>query len=372
MKKFESGEYISQGNYKSFQPGKVNRKWDIDLDLIPLLSEADRKLGGLNTYSDYIPNIDLFVSMHVLKEASQSNKIEGTKTNIKDALLNKEEVSSEKRDDWDEVQNYITALNEAIINLKRIPFSSRLIKNTHKILLKGVRGKNKSPGEFRKIQNFIGGADLQDATYIPPVPNTVGEYMSDLEKFAHNEDYFHDLLKIALIHYQFETIHPFLDGNGRVGRLLITLFLIEKNILKKPVLYLSDFFERNRMLYYDNLRVVQSNNDLKQWFKFFLVGVIETSQNSIETFDKILKLREDVGKKIQTLGVRAKNANKIIEHLFKNPVIEVNEVKALTGLSSLTSAYKLIGEMERIRVIKEMKGAKRNRIFLFKEYIDLF
>jgi Fic family protein len=222
MKNFKAGQYINQGTYKSFQPEKVNRQWHIEnMELINLLSQADRQLGRLDMYSEYIPNIDLFISMHVLKEASQSSKIEGTKTNIEEALLDKEDIKEEKRDDWEDVQNYILALNTAISSLEKIPFSSRLIKETHKILLKGVRGTHKLPGEFRTSQNWIGGASINDATFVPPTHTTVNEYMGDLENFAHNENYyFPDLLKIALIHYQFETIHPFLDGNGRVGRLM--------------------------------------------------------------------------------------------------------------------------------------------------------
>ena len=234
MKGYNSGQYIKQGSYRSFQPTKICREWHIEnMELLNLLSQADRQLGRLDMYSEYIPNIDLFISMHVLKEATQSSKIEGTKTNIEEALLDKEDVSEEKRDDWEEVQNYISALNTAIAKLEELPFSSRLIKQTHKILLSGVRGKHKLPGEFRTSQNWIGGASIADATFIPPIHSSINEYMGDLENFAHDQEfYFPDLLKIALIHYQFETIHPFLDGNGRVGRLMITLYLVEKGILK--------------------------------------------------------------------------------------------------------------------------------------------
>lgn len=188
------------------------------MELVNLLSQADRQLGRLDMYSEYIPNIDLFIRMHIVKEATQSSKIEGTKTNIEDALLDKENVNEEKRDDWEEVQNYISALNSAIDQLEKLPFSSRLIKDTHKTLLRGVRGKHKLPGEFRTSQNWIGGASINDAIFIPPTFSTINQYMSDIEEFAHsNEYYFPNLLKIALIHYQFETVHPFLDGNGRVG-----------------------------------------------------------------------------------------------------------------------------------------------------------
>lgn len=373
MKTFKAGNRINQGTYRSFQPNKINQAWKIEsMELLNLLSQADRQLGRLDMYSEYIPNIDLFISMHVLKEATQSNKIEGTKTNIEDALLDKDDVNDEKKDDWEEVQNYIQALNSAIVNLEKLPFSSRLIRETHRILLQGVRGKHKLPGEFRTSQNWIGGASITDATFIPPIHSDINEYMGDLENFAHNtESFFPDLLKIALIHYQFETIHPFLDGNGRVGRLMITLYLVEKEILKKPILYLSDFFERNRTLYYDNLTRVREKDDLTQWFKFFLVGVIETAKNSISTFDSILKLQKEVEAKIQTMGSRSINAQLVLNHLFQRPIIDVPKVKELTNLSS-PSVYKLIEELEGLEVITEITGAKRGKIYMFRKYTQLF
>lgn len=373
MKDFKSGNYISQGSYKSFQPSPINRKWFLEnMEIINLLGQADRQIGRLDMYSEYIPNIDLFISMHVLKEATKSSKIEGTKTNIEEALLEKEDLSEEKRDDWEEVQNYIKALNAAIDKLDKLPFSSRLIKETHKILLQGVRGKNKLPGEFRKSQNWIGGASIKDAIFIPPVHTSVNDYLGDLEKFVHNEeDYFPDLLKIALVHYQFETIHPFLDGNGRVGRLMISLFLAEKNILKKPVLYLSDFFERNRTLYYDNLMRVREKNDITQWFKFFLVGVIETAKKSIETFDNILKLQKEVDAKLLTLGSRMTNAHTIINYLYQHPIIGAYKAQEITAIS-LPSVYKLIAELEKLNIIVEITGGKRSKLYLFKDYIELF
>lgn len=373
MKNFKAGTYINQGYYKSFQPNFVNKQWLMDdMELMQLLSRADRQLGRLDMYSEHIPDIDLFISMHVLKEATQSSKIEGTQTNMEEALLDIEDVSHEKRDDWEEVQNYIAAMHKAIEMLGKLPFSSRLIKETHKTLLQGVRGEHKLPGVFRSSQNWIGGATISDAVFIPPVHTSINDLMSDLENFAHNKDaYFPDLLKIAIIHYQFETIHPFLDGNGRVGRLLITLYLVDKDILKKPILYLSDFFERNKDLYYDNLMKVRTKDDIVQWLKFFLVGVIETAKKGVETFDAILKLKTTVELDIQTLKTRANNAQKIIQHLFKRPMIEVNKVMEITGVSKRT-AYHLIDDLERLQILKEITGGKRDKLYVFDSYIKLF
>ncbi|MBT8245900.1 MAG: Fic family protein [Winogradskyella sp.] len=373
MKNFKAGKYINQGYYKSFQPEQINRQWLLeDMELLELLSKADRQLGRLDMYSEHIPDIDLFISMHVLKEATQSSKIEGTQTNMEEALLDKEDISQEKRDDWEEVQNYITAMQQAISMLETIPFSSRLIKETHKILLQGVRGEHKLPGVFRTSQNWIGGASLADAIFIPPVHTSIGDLMSDLEKFTHNEElYFPDLLKIGIIHYQFETIHPFLDGNGRVGRLLITLYLVNKEILKKPILYLSDFFERNKTLYYDNLMRVRTHDDIKQWLKFFLVGIIETAKNGVQTFDEILKLKQRTELKIQTLGSRASNAQKILHYLLKRPIIDVNKIIEITEVSPKT-AYNLITDMEALEILQEVTGGKRSRVYVFKQYLNLF
>lgn len=373
MKKFKPGKYISQGSYKSFIPEEINRKWQVDnMEVIELLSKADRQLGRLDMYSEYIPNIELFIRMHVLKEATKSSKIEGTKTNIEEAILDKEDLSEEKRDDWEEVQNYIEAMDLAINSLEKLPFSSRLIKKIHKAILKGVRGDNKVPGRFRTSQNWIGGATISDATFIPPPHTEIGKLMGDLEKFAHNEENrIPDLLKVALIHYQFETIHPFLDGNGRVGRLLITLYLVEKGILKQPVLYLSDFFERNRQLYYQNLMKVRDEGDIEQWLKFFLVGVIETAKSSITTLDQVMKLKRDVDRKLQRLGSRTKNGRTVTNYLYKNPVVDAQKVQELTELTA-PPAYKLISKLEELGILKEFTGAKRGKKFIFEDYLRLF
>lgn len=372
MKEFKSGNYINQGYYKSFQPNPINRDWQVeDMQLLNLLSKADRFLGRLDMYSEYV-NIDLYLRMHIAKEATQSSKIEGTQTNMEEAFLDKADIAFEKRDDWEEVQNYIGAMNEAVQQLHRLPFSSRLIKQTHKILLDGVRGKHKLPGEYRSSQNWIGGASIDDAVFIPPVHNSLAELMSDIEKFANDElNPLPDLLKIAIIHYQFETIHPFLDGNGRVGRLLITLYLVDKGILKQPILYLSDFFERNRTLYYDNLMRVRTHNDINQWLKFFLTGIIEISKNGVATFDGILQLQKNLEIKLQTFRSRTKEAKKIVEYLYSQPIIAASRMEEITGKSKATN-YKLLADFERLEILKEISGGQRNKLYVFKDYLDLF
>jgi Fic family protein len=373
MKQFKSGQYISQGYYKSFQPTFINRQWNVDsMEILQLLSQADRELGRLDMYSNYIPNIDLFISMHVLKEATQSSKIEGTQTNMDEALLDREDIPLDKRDDWEEVQNYTKAMEVAIQTLDKLPFSSRLIKETHKVLLQGVRGETKQPGEFRNSQNWIGGATLNDALFIPPVNTSVPELMSDIEKFLHNDEiFFPELLKIALVHYQFETIHPFLDGNGRVGRLLIPLYLVDKGILKKPILYLSDFMENHRALYYENLMNVREKNDITQWVKFFLVGIIETAKKGISTFDGIMQLQKQNDLRIQSIGSRAANAQKVTNYLYQRPVIKVEKVSEIAKIS-MPSAYKLISELERLDILREFTGGQRGRMYVFDNYLKLF
>jgi Fic family protein len=372
MINFKSGFFQNQGYYKSFQPNLVNREWMInDMKLIQLLSLADRQLGRLDMYSEYV-NVDLYTQMHIAKEATQSSKIEGTQTNIEEVFLKKEDVASEKRDDWEEVQNYIQAMNQAVNLLQKLPFSSRFIKQTHKILLQGVRGEHKLPGEYRSSQNWIGGATINDAIFIPPIHNTINDLISDIEKFANDlQNPMPELLKIALIHYQFETIHPFLDGNGRVGRLLITLYLVNKGILKRPILYLSDFFEKHRSLYYDNLMRARTHNDISQWFKFFLTGVIETSKKGVETFNSIMHLSKSTEEKITKLGARSSDAHKIVDYLYTNPVIDAQKVGEIIEKNP-QSAYQLISKLENLKIIREITGSQRNRLYIFDDYLEIF
>ena len=256
--------------------------------------------------------------------------------------------------------------------MSTLPFSSRLIREAHGVLLQGVRGERKQPGEFRNSQNWIGGATINDAIFIPPVHTSIPELMGDIEKFLNDDEvFFPELLKIALVHYQFETIHPFLDGNGRVGRLLIPLYLVNRGILKKPILYISDFMESHRKLYYDNLMNVREKNDINQWFKFFLSGVVETAQKGITTLDNILQLQKQSDLIVQGLGSRAADAQKIITYLYQNPIIKPGKIKEITG-RTLPYAYKMIEELERVDILKEVTGAQRGKIYAFDSYMKLF
>jgi len=374
VKNFEAGKYISQGSYKSFQPSEINRQWIIDdPEIQELLSLADRQLGRLDMFSQYVPNIDLFISMHVVKEATQSSRIEGTQTNIEEALMEEKEVPPEKRNDWQEVQRYIEAMNFALDKSRYLPFSSRLIRETHDVLLKSVRGKHKLPGRYRTSQNWIGGAAIRDAIFVPPNSSSIHDLMSDLEKFVHNENiHIPDLIKVAIVHYQFETIHPFLDGNGRIGRLLITYYLVSRQILKKPVLYISDFLERNRNLYYDNLMRARMKNDIAQWIRFFLSGVIETARSGVDTFDAILQLKNEAEAKVnEKMGGRAHNGQKVLQYLYSRPFIDAKIVSEITGLSP-ASAYKLIGDFVTIGILDESTGGQRKRRYTFTSYLKLF
>ncbi len=372
MKHFVSGKYIYTGTHKAFFPENINRKWIFDdNELLNLLSKADRSLGRLDMFSKYV-DIDLYIRTHIAKEATQSSRIEGTQTQMEEVFMPGEDFSGEKRNDWLEVQNYIEAINKAVIQLNQLPFSSRLIKQAHRIITQGVRGKHKQPGEFRKTQNWIGGATIADAVFVPPPPTEIPGLMSDLEKFAHDtENPIPDLLKIGIIHYQFETIHPFLDGNGRVGRLLITLYLVSRGLLQRPILYISDFFERHRNLYYDKLMLVRTHNDIGQWLKFFLTGIIETSEKGIKTFDGILQLQKEIDIRLKTLKSREGNARKLIEYLYRQPVLIPVRAAGEIGLSMAT-VYKLIADLENLGLIGEITGGKRGRIYVFKKYLQLF
>ncbi len=374
---FKAGNWVQRIEYKSFSPEKINRQWVIsDASIQALLSEADRELGKLDAFSELIPDVDFFIEMHITKEATVSSKIEGTQTSFEEALVKEEDIDPEKRDDWQEVHNYIKAINRAIEEMEKLPISNRLIKNTHKTLLTGARGKEKLPGEYRTSQNWI-GSSLKNAVYVPPTHEEIPELMHDLEQFINTEIMnapicVPHLIKIAIIHYQFETIHPFLDGNGRIGRLLITLYLIDKKLLKYPTLYLSYYFEQNRRDYYDNLTAVREKNDVKQWIIFFLKGVIDTAQSSIATFKQIITLRDDIERnKLITLGKKQPDAQRLVKELYRQPIMHGHQIAEVLGVHA-SSANRMITDFIQLGILTELTGYKRNRIYAFEPYIRLF
>lgn len=373
ISRFKSGKLIQRIQYQSFEPTLIDKEWHLDNDAVTLLlSQADQKLGELNAFSQLIPDVDFFIKMHVLKEGTKSSRIEGTQTNIDEAVQKEEYINPEKRDDWQEVQNYVQAMNAAINELNKLPLSNRLLKNTHKIILQGVRGKHKQPGKFRVSQNWIGGSSLTDAKFIPPHQDGVIELMSDLEKFIHSENNnIPHLIKIGILHYQFETIHPFLDGNGRIGRLLITLYLVSTGLLVKPTLYLSDFFEKNKEHYYDNLTIVRSKNDLVQWLKFFLEGIRVTAESSIQTFKDIISLRASLETKIITLGKKQIIARSVLQYLYSQPITDMHSMASALNISIPTTS-RLLNDFVRLEILIELTGFKRNRVFAFERYLELF
>ncbi len=337
-----------------------------------LLEKATLALGELNAFTKFIPNVDIFIQMHINTEANKSSKIEGIKTDLDEVVMPNDFVDPEKRDDRQEVRNYIKAIEYSVKNLEKIPLSTRLIRETHKILLDNARGEHKQPGEFRISQNWIGGNNINNASFIPPHFNEIATLMSDLEKFVHDEKVnVPHLIKIAIIHYQFETIHPFLDGNGRIGRLLITLYLVSNGLIDKPSLYLSDFFERNKLEYYDRLTNVRYKNEIGQWLKFFLNGVIETSKKGVKTFQNIMKLKAEVDNKLLSLGQKAEKANIIMNHLYEEPMITIGIAVELLKVTKPT-ATSLIKALEENGILIEITGKQRNKLYIFESYLRLF
>ncbi len=371
---YKAGIFTKQYGYKSFHPNFLNKEWLVDRpEISALLEDANYHLGQLNAFSTFVPDVDLFIKMHIVKEATQSSRIEGTRTNIDEVVLDEKDILPEGKDDWQEVQNYIAAMNYSIKRLDKLPLSSRLIREAHKILLKGVRGKNKLPGEFRTSQNWIGGATINDAAFIPPHHTLVPELIGDLEKFLNNQDIkVPHLIRIGMAHYQFEAVHPFLDGNGRIGRLLITLYLVYNGLLSKPTLYLSDFIEKNRANYYNNLINVSERNNITQWLRFFLVGITETSKVAIDTFNRIITLRDELEKEtISSLGKRVPNARALLRYLYSKPVVTVADVMKNLEVTKPT-ANTLINDFYNLGILKEQTGFRRNRIFVFADYLKLF
>lgn len=375
---FESGRMRTAlagdpGEYQYFMPNLLpDRVVFSDPGVAMLLEEANQHLGELNAYAKLVPDVDFFIKMHESKEATTSSRIEGTRTEIDEAVMDEENILPERRDDWLEVQNYVKAMCHAIKRLDEIPLATNLLRETHRVLLSGARGERKTPGEFRTTQNWIGGATIRDAHFVPPVPQEVDAFMNDLDHYWNDRAMATPILvKAAISHYQFETVHPFLDGNGRLGRLTIILFLMDKKKLCKPILYLSDFFAKHRMDYYDALDAVRIHNDIERWVKFFLVAVSETAKHSCETLQKIIDLKSENDKLILTLGKRAQNAAKLLEHMYSAPIVDIKQAAQLLGVTS-SSANILISELEELGILKEITGFSRNRLYEYSGYMNLF
>lgn len=371
---FRAGQPEDRYQYKAFLPERICHEWIIaDPELSDLLGRADRALGELNAFAQLIPDIEFFIRMYVAKEATQSSRIEGTQTNIEDAFKDAADLDPEERDDWAEVQNYINAVTFAIDALEKLPLSNRLLRETHEILMSGVRGEHKRPGEFRESQNWI-GVSLKNAAFIPPHHDHVPDLMGDLEAFLHADDIFvHPLVRIAIGHYQFETIHPFLDGNGRLGRLMISLYLASEGLLVRPALYLSDYFERNKTAYVDHLMAVRQGNHMRDWLVFFLHGVEETARASADVFRSILLIKERIERDVlpRFSARRQDNAHALMRHLYARPVVDVNMAAEILGTTTNTASA-LIVDMVTHGVLTEITGQRRNRLFVFNEYIELF
>lgn len=374
-----SGRYISQPTgYRAFVPAALPPHPEIALDgeLQLLLSQADLALGRLDGSIQTLPNQDLFVLMYVRKEAVLSSQIEGTESSLQDLLAAEAHVlTSHLPRDVDEVVNYVQAMNYGLKRLRELPVSVRLIKEIHEKLLHGVRGAHLTPGETRRSQNWIGpsGCTLNEATFVPPPPGDVPKALGDLESFFHRGGSGLPLLiEIGLAHAQFETIHPFLDGNGRVGRLLITFLLCERGVLQKPVLYLSYFFKRHRQEYYDRLQRVRDSGDWEGWLAFFLRGIADVSGQATDTARRILALRETHRTAItEHLGRAAGNGHKVLEHLYERPIVSVNDVQRLIR-TSYPAANQLVNKLAERGILVEITRQKRNRSFRYEQYIGLF
>lgn len=378
MKRYNQGAFIrAQANtdfeYKYFMPSLLPDVFEFeDPNISVLLEDATQKLGELNAYSLLVPDIEFFIKMHEVKEATESSRIEGTRTNVDEAVMKEKDIAPEKRDDWHEVQNYVEALNFAIGRMDELPLATRLIKETHAVLLTGVRGENKTPGEIRRSQNWIGGETIRDARFVPPLHTEIDRYLSDLDYYLNDKALTTPILiKTAIAHYQFETVHPFLDGNGRMGRLMIVLYLINKKKLSRPVLYLSDYFSKHRQGYYAALDAVRFDGDLEHWIKFFLVAVADTAKVSCETLQKVIKLRENTQRKIINSGKRVQNATKAIDLMYSRPIMSVGEMANEMGLS-YQSASNIVKDLIELGVLDEITGAQRSKIYVFDEYLKLF
>lgn len=370
------GKYVNQlqggARYKAFIPNLLPLEIKPEDTLQSLLSRANLALGRLDGVADILQNVDFFIFMYVRKEATVSSQIEGTQATFIDVLKREANVKEgEVHKDVDEVINYIRAMNYGLDKLKELPLSLRLLKEIHKILLLGVRGEGRNPGEFRTSQNWIGGPTIETATFVPPPAYNVMSLMGNLEENMHKAGVTPVLIKTGLLHAQFETIHPFLDGNGRVGRLLITFYLCQQKALRKPLLYLSDFFKRNRETYYDRLNLLRERDDIEGWLEFFLQGITETSQRAVETARKIIKLRDWGLRQIAKLGRSTEKGMILYDYLFRTPMVRIKDVERIVNVKN-PNALALVSKFVDLGILRELTGHKRNRVFSFADYIALF
>ena len=375
VESFSSGRFEKgTGGYKYFVPAFINDEWHwASQGISVLLQNAAVKLGELNSFAQLVPNVNLFIRLHITKEAVVSSGIEGTQTNINEALLPEDVIKPERREDWREVSNYVSAINQAISELQTLPISSRLLKKTHAILLNSVRGAHKQPGFFRKSQNWIGGSGPNDALFVPPHHDHIPGLMSDLEKFLHNEEIdVPAIIRIAIAHYQFETIHPFLDGNGRIGRLLITLYLVSTGILDQPLLYLSTYFEKDKSKYFEKLDRVRHESDLMQWLRYFLTGLKDTAEEAVQVLKDVLALKNELETYITNhYGRKSDSALRLLNQLFKDPVTQVSDVAANCQISK-KAANDLVQNFIQSGILKEVTGRSKGRVYVFDRYINLY
>jgi Fic family protein len=356
--------------YKSFSPASLPPKPPIELDnsLVSMLVEANKMLTTLNSYAKLIPNVNLFISMYLIKESLMSSQIEGTQATLEDIL--DPTIDKNANRDVSDVINYVKATEFALERLNEFPLCNRLIKETHAKLIKGIRGNEKNPGEFRTSQNWIGGqgSSIKTARFIPPNKDDMEEAMSDLEKYMNTDDDSDVLIRAALIHYQFETIHPFLDGNGRIGRLLITLFLMENGILKSPALYISYFLKKNRIEYYDRMTEVRRTGNFEQWIKFFLEAIYVSAENAILTIDNLTALHN---RNIETVSkLNSEAAKMLFTFLEQTPIIEIGKTADELGISYNT-AYAAVKKLCDAGILKQTNKKRRRRIFSYTEYLDI-
>lgn len=375
LEKYQSGSYRNQGDFSSFIPSPINADWTWETPKVNfLLNKASSELGGLNSFAELVPDIDTYIMMHIQVEANKSNRIEGTNTTIEEDMMPIEDVNPEHRNDALEVGNYVKALKYGIDRIQKddFPFTTRLLREVHKLLLVGVRGEHKTPGEFRTSQNFIGGSMPSNAKYVPPAVPDMQEALSDFDKFINREnDNLPVLIRLAMMHYQFETIHPFLDGNGRIGRIMIPLYLLYQKELAKPCFYISYYFEEHRQEYYEALQNVRENNDMIGWICFFLKASIETAQTAKQKFRMAVEQVDKYKEYLMHKRTGADSLRAVIQTMYSQPVTTVNHLINQTGFSAAT-INNAVKTLTADHILQELTGNRRNRIFVLYDYLKVF